>query len=182
MRNVYGAAAVALAVVLVGSPAALAEPDWAASTDDRVCRRAGHPRGFWLYDFCRRNLAQKRAEATPAKPRSSAALLDQQDERVCSLKKGFEWFRCRDERAEARRKGLARPFTKAEENRLSAEEERRQYFFWYDCYVMQQLSRDRYRLGCGKGITETVEVECTGVECPEAEAEAERIKQARAKR
>jgi hypothetical protein len=179
MRHVCGTVAVALAVALVGGSAGLAEPDWAASSDDRVCQRGGHARGSWFYNFCRRNLAQRRAETTPAKPRNPAALLDQQDERVCSLKKGFEWFRCRDERAEARRKGLARPFTKAQDDQLSAEEERRRNFFLYDCYVMQQLSRDRYRLGCGKGITTTVEVQCTGVECPEAEAEAERINKAK---
>jgi hypothetical protein len=157
----------------------LAEPDWAASTDERVCRQNGHPKGSLFYDFCRRNLVQKRAEATPPKPKNPAALLEWQDERVCSLKKSFDWLACKSERAEARRKGLARPFTKAEEDQLSAEEERRRYFFWYDCYVMQQFSRDRYQLGCGKGITTTVEVECTGVECPEAEEESERIKNAK---
>jgi hypothetical protein len=179
MRVVYGAAAIALAVALVGDRALAGQPHWAASTDDRVCRRAGHPRGTSLYDFCRRNLARKRAESAPAKSRNIDRLLDQQDERVCGLKKSFDWLQCKDERAAARRKGLARPFTKIEDDQLRAEEERRRYFFWYDCYVMQQLSQDRYTLGCGKGITTTVNVQCTGVECPEAKAEAERINNAK---
>jgi hypothetical protein len=179
MRVAWGAAVIALAVVLVGNLAAAAESHWAASTDDRVCRRAGHPRGTSPYDFCRRNLARKRAESAPAKSRNNEGLLDQQDERVCRLQYGFEWLRCKDKRAAARRKGLARPLTKTEENRLSAEEERRRYFFFYDCYVMQQLSQDRYQLACGKGLTTTVVVQCTGVKCPEAEAEADRINKAK---
>ena len=171
---------VALTLALFGAEALTAEPEWAASTDDRVCRHNGHPRGTWLYDLCRRTLAQKRAESAPVKTTDPGALLDQQDKRVCRLKNNFlDRLHCKEERAAARRKGVARPFTKAEEDQLRAEEERRRYFTWYGCYVEQQFSRDRYRLACGTGLTTSVDVACTGVECPEAEEEADRVKKAK---
>jgi hypothetical protein len=167
-------------VALFGAEAAVGEPEWAASTEDRVCQHNGHPGGTWLYDLCRGNLAQKRAKSAPVKTTDPAALLDQQDERVCRLKSHFfDRLQCKETRAAARRNGVARPFTKAEEDHLRAEEERHRYFTWYGCYVEQQFSRDRYRLACGSGLTTSVDVACTGVECPEAEAEADRVKKAK---